>query len=435
VQDGETVGVLQSSTKEVHTMFETLFSRPDAIARHHNGPLAVERTAYLTQLAAQGTPRTTLRIRAHYCLRIARELEHWPQDHQFTLTDINTMAVAWATQRTTSGQAGSAENPECLFRRTAVAFLRGLDRIHREPFVPPGRYTAQIEAFLEPQRQHRWQSEATCRSGRWKVVSFLAYLEEHNYELGRINASHVDAYFQHIAPRLSRTSLGTVAMGLRAWFRYCEAQGWTKPGVADAILVPRLYRHASLPLGPTWDHVSRMLEAAAGPEPVHLRNRAILLLLAVYGLRSGEVRRLQLDDIHWHQDSLHIRRSKSGYLELFPLEPSVGNALARYLQDGRPQSPSRLLFLTLRAPYRALSEGALRHLVRRYLAIVGLPAKGYGPHGLRHACARHLLEAGHSFKEVGDHLGHRSPRSTSIYAKANLEALRRVAFEHLGGLT
>lgn len=415
-------------------MFETLFSRPDAIQRHHNGPLAVERAAYLAQLAAQGTPRTTLRIRAHYCLRIARELEHWPQDHQFTLTEITTMAVAWATQRTTSGQAGSAENSECLFRRTAVAFLRCLDRVHREPFVPPGRYTDRIEAFLEHQRQHRWQSEATCRSGRWKVVSFLAYLEEHNYELGHVNASHVDAYFQHLAPRLSRTSLGTVAMGLRAWFRYCEAHGWTKPGVADAILVPRLYRHASLPLGPTWDQVSRMLEAAAGPEPVHLRNRAILLLLAVYGLRSGEVRRLQLDDINWHQDSLHIRRSKSGCLELFPLEPSVGNALARYLQGGRPQSPCRLLFLTLRAPYRALSEGALRHLVRRYLAMGGLPATGYGPHGLRHACARHLLEAGHSFKEVGDHLGHRSPRSTSIYAKANLEALRRVAFEHLGGL-
>jgi integrase/recombinase XerD len=416
-------------------MFATLFSRPDAIQRHHNGPLAVERAAYLAQLAAQGTPCTTLRIRAHYCLRIARELEHWPQDHQFTPTEINTMAVTWATQRVASGQAGSAENPACLFRRTAVAFLRGLDRVYREPCVPPGRYTARVEAFLEHQRQHRWQSEATCRSGRWKVVSFLAYLEEHNYELGQINASHVDAYFQHIAPKLSRTSLGTVAMGLRAWFRYCEAHGWTKPGVADAILVPRLYRHASLPLGPTWEQVSRMLEAASGPEPVHLRNRAILLLLAVYGLRSGEVRRLQLDDINWHQDSLHIRRSKSGCLALFPLEPSVGNALARYLQSGRPQSPSRHLFLTLRAPYRALSEGALRHLVRRYLAIVGLPAKGYGPHGLRHACARHLLEAGHSFKEVGDHLGHRSPRSTSIYAKANLEALRRVAFEHLGGLT
>ena len=72
--------------------------------------------------------------------------------------------------------------------------------------------------------------------------------------------------------------------------------------------------------------------------------------------------------------------------------------------------------------------------MRRYLAIVGLPAKGYGPHGLRHACARHLLEAGYSFKEVGDHLGHRSPDSTGIYVKVNLTALRLVAFENLGGL-
>jgi site-specific recombinase XerD len=53
---------------------------------------------------------------------------------------------------------------------------------------------------------------------------------------------------------------------------------------------------------------------------------------------------------------------------------------------------------------------------------------------LRHACARQLLESGRSFKEVGDHLGHRSPDATRFYAKVNLVALRRVAFEDLGGL-
>ena len=177
-----------------------------------------------------------------------------------------------------------------------------------------------------------------------------------------------------------------------------------------------------------------MISEAAGDDPANLRNRAILLLLAVYGLRSGEVRRLQLDDVDWQRDRIRVRRSKSLLLETFPLEPSVGNAMVCYLRHGRPQSQSRTLFLTLRAPYRALSGGALHHLVRRYLSIVGLPAKGYGPHGLRHACARHLVEAGHSFKEVGDHLGHRSPDSTGIYVKVNLTALRLVAFESLGGL-
>ncbi|WP_089935687.1 site-specific integrase [Candidatus Entotheonella palauensis] len=416
-------------------MFETLFSRPAAIQRHHTGPYAKERRAYLAQLAAQRTPRATMRIRAHYCLTMAKELDNWPPDYQFTQADIDTIAAAWATESVANGRAATATNPRRTYRMVAVAFLRCIDRLRPEPSLPPGRYADRIEAFIEDQRQNRWQSEETCRNGRWKVVSFLSYLEGYGYDLERIDVSHVDAYFQHLSHRLSRPSLRTVAIGLRAWFRYCETRGWTRPGLADAILVPRVYQHESLPLGPTWDQVSRMIDEASGDDPANLRNRAILLLLAVYGLRSGEVRRLQLDDVDWQQDRLRIQRSKSGKFETFPLEPSTGNAIACYLRNGRPPSQSRVLFLTLRAPYRALSNGALHNLVRRYLAIVGWPVKGYGSHGLRHACARHLLEAGHSFKEVGDHLGHRSPRSTSIYAKANLEALRLVAFDHLGGLT
>ena len=235
-------------------------------------------------------------------------------------------------------------------------------------------------------------------------------------------------YFQHIARRLSRTTLRNVATGLRAWFRFCAAQGWTQPGLADAILLPRIYRHERLPLGPTWDQVSR-IDAASGDDPASLRNRAILLL-SVYGLRSGEVRRLQLDDVDWQHDRLRIQRSKSMRLEMFP-RAERRQCSAGYVRHGRPPSHSRTL--TLRAPYRALSDGALRRLVRRYLAIVGLPAKGYGPHGLRHACARHLLEAGSSFKEVGDHLGSES-RQHGIYVKVNLPALRLVAFDNLGGL-
>jgi integrase/recombinase XerD len=157
------------------------------------------------------------------------------------------------------------------------------------PLHPPGRYEDRIEAFIKEQRQSRWQSEETCRVGRGQVVTFLSYLEEQGCDLASIDVGHIDVYFQHIAPRLSRTTLRNVATGLRAWFRFCAAQGWTQPGLADAILLPRIYRHERLPLGPTWDQVSRMIDEASGDEPASLRNRAILLLLSVYGLRSGEV--------------------------------------------------------------------------------------------------------------------------------------------------
>ncbi len=177
-----------------------------------------------------------------------------------------------------------------------------------------------------------------------------------------------------------------------------------------------------------------MLAKTHGDDPGSIRDHAIILLLSVYGLRSGEVRHLRLDDIDWSHDRIRFVRSKSRRQETAPLEPRVGNAIARYLRDGRPKTESRIVFLTLRAPHRPLSTGGLYNVVHRHLSKGTAPKKGRGPHGLRHACARHLVESGRSFKEVGDHLGHRSPDATQIYAKVNLVSLRRVAFDELGGL-
>jgi site-specific recombinase XerD len=113
----------------------------------------------------------------------------------------------------------------------------------------------------------------------------------------------------------------------------------------------------------------------------------------------------------------------------------VGNAIVRYLCHGRPQTHSRAVFVTLRAPYRPISTGGLYNVVKRHLSKVTSHRRGRGPHALRHACARHLIESGRTSKEVGDHLGHRSPDATRIYAKVDLVSLRRVALEDLGGLS
>jgi site-specific recombinase XerD len=63
-----------------------------------------------------------------------------------------------------------------------------------------------------------------------------------------------------------------------------------------------------------------------------------------------------------------------------------------------------------------------------------LSVRHQGPHSLRHACATRLLAQGLSLKEIGDHLGHQNPKSTSVYAKVDLVGLREVAEFSLGGL-
>jgi integrase/recombinase XerD len=415
-------------------MFETLFTYPAVLKRHRDGPLARERMSYLEGLAAQGMAHETLLWRARYALCVAREIAGWPTAHLLAERDIGEIAVAWATKRTAQGRARGRRWPEELFRFAATDFLRTAGRLASSPPAPLGRYDREIEDFVVAQREGRWSSEATCRAGRWQVGRFVRYLEQQGVVLDDVGPTDVDRFFQHMAPRWSRTSLYTSAKMLRSWFAHCERRHWVKPGLAAAVLLPRIYRQEGLPLGPTWDEIAGMIADTNGDEPAQIRDQAILRLLSVYGLRSGEVRRLRLEDLDWRREQIQIVRSKTSRKETRPLEPSVGNAIARYLRQARPATPSRIVFLTVRAPYRALSAGGLYDVVRRHLPESTSSRKGRGPHGLRHACARHLVEAGRSFKEVGDHLGHRSPDATRVYAKVDLVSLRRVALDNLGGL-
>ena len=157
------------------------------------------------------------------------------------------------------------------------------------------------------------------------------------------------------------------------------------------------------------------------------RDRAILMILIAYGLRAGELRALRLDDVDWENETLHVRRLKSGQTQTFPLSPSVGRAVLRYILEVRPRFADRTLFVKLLAPIRPLSSGAVGTIVRSRLDRLGIVADSRGPHALRHAAAQHLLDEGMSMKVIGDYLGHRDPTSTRTYAKFDLHSLREVA--------
>jgi integrase/recombinase XerD len=415
-------------------MFEKIFCFRAVLRRHLEGPLASERLEYLKYLNDRGVALGTLLKHARYCLCIAHEIQRWPRDHVFNTADLEGIAASWAAGRVEQGRAIAPRWPQEQFQSVARSFLNRLNRLARDPDPVTGPYDALLEDFLEAECEGRGLAQTTHNKYHWHIRQFLFYLNQQRQSLERLTPNHIDAYLAHLSRTLSRVSLSTVAGVLRVWFRHCEIRGTAEPGLAESILTPRLYQHEGLPLGPTWEQVKEIISDSAGDKPRHFRDRAILLLLAVYGLRSGEVRRLRIDDLDWKRDRFSVVRSKSGQRELLPLEPHTGNAIALYLRQGRPKCDSRSVFVTLNAPFRALSTGGLYNLVSRHLLLVLGARKGRGPHALRHACARRLADAELSLKEIGDHLGHRSPESTRIYAKVNLTSLRLVAMEDLGGL-
>lgn len=416
-------------------MFEILFSRPSAVKRHLNAPLAAERAAYLKKLADRGTPFSVVRRAAFICRWIAERIRRWHCDRQLQDEDLAVLAASWARRRATNRKRAVAiPSPKGSFRSVAKGLLQEAGRMAPVPIPPPGPYEDSIQAFLEAQRQARELAEDTCTFRGKQVRRFMAYLDKQGVDLESVRPLHLDGYFQHLAMSWGRISLRSAAVALRAWLRYCEEKGYVRLGLAKAILVPRVYSQEGLPLGPTWEQVSCVIAETEGMKPAQLRARAVLLLLAVYGMRAGEVRRLRLDDVDWKQERIHFIRSKSGRHVTYPLDATVGNAIARYLRYARPRHDSRILFLSVKTPFRPISYAALYHLVHYRLARVISAKKGRSPHALRHACARHLVDAGLSLKEIGDHLGHHCPEATRIYAKVDLTALRLVALEDLGDL-
>jgi site-specific recombinase XerD len=268
------------------------------------------------------------------------------------------------------------------------------------------------------------------------ISEFLSRIAEAGLRPDTLTVAQVDELLARKVrdEGFARVTIQTYASTLRAFFRYAEGRRWCRPGLAAAIMAPRVFPYETLPEGPSWDDVNRALAAARGDRPTDIRDRALLMLLAVYGLRSSEVVGLRLEDFDWERETLTITPSKRQKPRTYPLCRPVGDAVLRYLREARPHSSRREVFLTLRAPFRPLPWGGLGQVVRRRLHALNVPLPHSGPHALRHACATHLLEQGLSLKKIGDHLGHQSPETTRIYAKVDLAGLRAVADFDLEGL-
>ncbi|WP_254064029.1 tyrosine-type recombinase/integrase [Granulicella sp. S190] len=180
--------------------------------------------------------------------------------------------------------------------------------------------------------------------------------------------------------------------------------------------------------------MQEILDVTAGEHPTEIRDHALLMLFAIFGVRSREVARLQFSDIDWDRDRIVFTRSKGARRDEFPLPPVVGAAIIRYIKEARPNSSLREIFLTRHAPIGPLSRGAIWFAVSRRLRERTPLLRHFGPHSLRHACATRLINQGLTLKEVSDHLGHRDPEVTRIYAKVDLLRLREVATFDLGEL-
>ena len=404
-------------------MDQTTYPGHSAVLDRDDAPFADERRRYIRHCAEGGATAASLKIKRDELLWIAAHLGPNASEG----IDIEALQRI-ATERQQLHGAVTAARRVVDNGRPWLRFLGWW----REPAILFS-YQSHLDRYIAWMRDDRGFTPSTVEQLGRTIRRFLRWCEQVNRQLGDLRAEDIDDYIATQGTgRWARVSTANIASTLRGFLRYAAKEAWCSDRLASSISRPRLYQQESLPYAPDWSDVRRMLADVDTDRPRDIRDRAILLLLAVYGMRSGEVAALRLDQIDWVGGTLRLIRLKRRQPQIYPLLPAVAEALARYVDMVRPPSSCQEVFLRMQAPRRPLKASSVFDVANRRFVALGIEAAHRGGHALRHACAVRLLAEGLTLKEIGDHLGHRSTSATSTYAKVNMAALREVGAFDLG---
>jgi len=251
--------------------------------------------------------------------------------------------------------------------------------------------------------------------------------------LRRLRATDIIGFVQRHAHDFCSGRTKLMLTALRSFLRYLHLRGDIGAELAGSVpCVPR-WALTEVPKFLPHRAVRQVLRHCKRRSACGMRDYAILLLLSRLGLRAGEVVSLTLDDIDWRagQLTLHCKGHRTAQV---PLIAEVGEALAHYIQHGRPRCRTRRVFIRGCAPRDGfVNSSTVCGIVERALARAGVRSQRKGAHLFRHTLATQMLRHGASLGEIGQVLRHRHPDTTLIYAKVDLGALRTLAVAWPGG--
>ena len=258
-------------------------------------------------------------------------------------------------------------------------------------------------------------SEATRRAYRVDLQQFADFLARKDAALEQVDGRVLALYASELGAarpgrQPSRLSERTIARKLAA-VRGLISFALGPARVPELALKPRRSRH--LPETPRPAEIDELLAAADGDSPLQIRNRALLELVYSAGLRSAEAVGLDLGDVDFENETVHVR-GKGGKERVVPLGEEAAAWAGRYLHRARPKlarGANDAFFVSVSG--HRLDTSTLRRLVRH-------------PHRLRHAFATHLLEGGADLRVIQELLGHSSLSTTQIYSHVDSRRLRRV---------
>lgn len=392
-----------------------------------NSPLNCLVGPYIESLRNQRYHECTIRIYigclAHFCHWMACEAIDWSAPAAGSLVDrfLCDHLPTCACPAPCCRSAGSS--------RAALRHL--LKALPAEPAsARTDPVTAELERFVAYLSSTCGLAPVTCDRRLHIVGSFLVRtFGTRAPTVSQISSSQLQDYFAELSTHLQPASLRMACNSLRSYFRYRALCGDSTSRLFAAL--PRVadWRRSTLPKVLSDAELEAFLAAFDFSDAVGLRDYAIARCLVDLGLRGHEVTYLTLESVNWRRAVLTISGTKSKRVQQLPLPAVTGEAIARYLREGRPtQSKLRTLFIRHRAPFdKPLGVPAIRNAMNRAFVRCGLRDRFCNTHVLRRTAATRLQRAGASIKDIADLLRHKSLDTARVYTRVDLVGLRAVA--------
>ncbi|MGK5090238.1 tyrosine-type recombinase/integrase [Bdellovibrionota bacterium FG-2] len=288
-----------------------------------------------------------------------------------------------------------------------------------------------ILEFYQHQKEIQCVNECTIYQRLLHVDPFLKSLGPIGSpeRIGELTSSYVHDYVMKVAPAFSRRYRKEFLCSLRSFFKFLVFRDYSDIKIIHALPKLPTWSLSEIPRGISWDSVQKLLEMPNRNKPNGKRNYALLLLLATYGVRYSQARKLRLKDIHWDEEVLHFRPCKGGKPLCFPLYEKVAEALLDYIENGRGRYEIEEVFLQKKTLPPAPLGSGLHSTMKWYYEKAGINAHVTGFHAIRHAFATKLTKENVPIKNIADLLGHRSIKSSYIYTKVDIDQLRSLCRE------
>ena len=404
---------------------ERLFMR-----RPPEGPLA----AYVRPFGKWAFEQGYSKHRVHRRVVLAAGFSQWLGRKGIRSQEVSGRhAAQYLCYRSRQKQVERGDNPSL---KQLLEFLRcggiiSAERADSGRITPVGQCVREFETYLLDQRALALTT--VSQYARCIRLFLTKRFGKRTVKLERMRAEDVFGFVRQEALSRHFTHAKSITTSLRSFFRFARYRGTITADLAAAVPKVAGWSMTGIPRAISTVEIRKLLSSIDRSHAKGRRDYAILLLLARLGMRSGEIASLDLEDIDWNSGSLKVRGK--GREARLPLPQDVGKAIAEYLRRGRPPTTSRRLFLRSKAPFRGFRDSTvIAGIVRYAIERAGVQAPTHGAHQFRHALATRMLHHGGSLKEIGDLLGHRSIQVTTIYAKVDIPALRKLALSWPGGV-